>query len=365
MIIRATTVGGIEDVARSEGERLLREAGIQPVSSRAKAFGLDGIVTFELDESVDVSRVRRTAPLARARSLFHVSVHVARLAWDGSTLESLLAGLAGVELGEMDAAESFRVSCSRVGSHGFQSPEVERRAGAQLQERYGTAVDLERYALHVKIDIVGENASCGYQLTGRKGLDRRYPWVYHPRVTLRTPIAYAMLELAGFVRRPGALHDPFCGSGTILLEARSVLREARSEVPISGSDLKREAAEGARANLDAAAIAGVAVTAHDARELDTLVPPGSLDYIVTNPPFGIRLGRGTNFHSLYREFLLAAAKALVPRGTLCLLVGKRRGLFNRELRETRAFAIRHVRVVEMGGVYAALFVLERSTVPAG
>ncbi len=366
MTIKVTTAPGIEDVARDECSRLFADAGIPVLESRVEAFGLAGVVAFTLGDEVVFEQVRRADPLSRARSLFHVTVHTAELEWDGSTLESLLDALSRIDFGEMKRTTSFRVSCSRVGDHGFQSPQVERETGAILQERYGTAVDLERYTLHVKVDIVGDRAFCGYQLTGRKGLDRRHRWVYHPRVTLRTPIAYAMLVLSGFARKPGALHDPFCGSGTILLEAAGVLadRDARdrSAVRVSGSDLRLEAVEGARANLGAAGLESVLVARHDARELGSLLERRSLDYIVTNPPFGIRLGRGSNFHALYRDFLTGAAAALRAGGVLALLVGKRRGLFNRTLQAYPEFEVQGVRIVEMGGVYAALFLLRRTAV---
>lgn len=366
MTIKATTAPGIEDVAREECMRLLAGADIAVRESRVEAFGLSGVVGFTLGEGVSFDRIRRSHPLSAARSLFHVTVHIAELAWDGATLESLLDAVRATDVSEMERAASFRVSCSRVGEHGFQSPQVEREVGAILQERYGTAVDLEGYALHVKVDIVDERAFFGYQLTRRKGLDRRHRWIYHPRVTLRTPIAYAMLVLSGFANRPGSLHDPFCGSGTILLEAAGVLAERggaqAGETRISGSDLRMEAVEGARANLDAAGLGRIGVAHHDARELASLIEPGSLDYIVTNPPFGIRLGRGSNFHALYYEFLVGAATALREGGVLALLVGRRRGVFNRTLQAVPEFEVQGVRVVEMGGVYAALFVLRRTAI---
>ncbi len=364
IIIRATTAPGIEDVAYEEGSLLLRRAGFGPaaVSEAAAALGLPGVVVWELEPKAAVEEVRATDPLRRARSLFHVAVHVAEIEWDGTSLMSLLEGVARIELAEMRDTESFRVSCSRVGTHDFQSPDVEREWGSILQERYATAVDLEGYALHVKADIVGARAFCGYQLTGRKGLDRRYPWVYHPRVTLRTPIAYAMLVIAGYADRPQALHDPFCGSGTILLEAAGVASERGLRLPpLSGGDRDLRAVEGARLNLKAAGVPGVDVRQIDARELAATLPPRSLSFIVTNPPFGIRLAKGLNLFSLYDGLLDSAGRVLKPGGVLALLVGRRRGVFNKVLRGHPQFALEHVRIIEMGGVYAALYLLRRSS----
>ncbi len=363
MIVRATTAPGIEDVARHEGCRLLGEAGLpgRAIDSDADSgFGIPGVVAWRLDPSVTFCRLRDAAPFAAARSLFHVAVHVAEIAWDGAQLEALVRGIATIDLPEMRDAESFRVSCTRVGDHRFRSPDVERAVGTILHERYETAVDLEEYALHVKVDIAGARAFCGYQLTRRKGLDRRYRWVYHPRVTLRTPIAYAMLVIAGYDRNPGALHDPFCGSGTILMEAAAIAREHElSDELLSGSDRDPRSVEGAALNLEAVGFPGVAVTQLDARELSPSITEASLDFVVTNPPFGIRMAQGQSLYGLYRDFLAAAAHVLRPQGTLALLVGRRRGEFNRVLRGYPELALEHVRIIEMGGVYAALFVLRK------
>jgi putative N6-adenine-specific DNA methylase/tRNA (guanine6-N2)-methyltransferase len=361
VIIRATTTPGLEDIALAEGGRLLELSGFGPGAraNQRDPFGLPGIVTWALGETTAFREFHAADPLRRARSLYHVAVHVAELEWDGRSLASLLDGVRRVDLDEMRDAESYRVSCNRVGTHEFQSPEVEREVGSVLQDRYGTRVDLEHYRLHVKVDVCDARAFVGYQLTSRKGLDRRYRWVYHPRVTLRTPIAYAMLVLAGYAAAPGPLYDPFCGSGTILLEADGLVRDGGAVPPaIAGSDRDEAAVRGASANLATAGL-GIPVARLDARDLTSIVAASSLDYIVTNPPFGIRLARGANLISLYRDFLSCAATVLRPGGVLALLVARRRGAFNKVLRDFPEFSLLHVRVIEMGGVYAGVFVLRR------
>ena len=84
-----------------------------------------------------------------------------------------------------------------------------------------------------------------------------------------------------------------------------------------------------------------------------------MDAIVTNPPYGIRLGKHANYADLYRKFLEGAAAVLKPEGRIVVLVGKRRAVFNRVLREMPELRIVNVRVIEIGGVYPAVFVLTR------
>ena len=138
---------------------------------------------------------------------------------------------------------------------------------------------------------------------------------------LRENLAAGILRLAGWA--PGTpLLDPMCGSGTILLEAAHMAldiapglgrhfsfeklknfdphrwRELRQQsasrqkpklpLPIYGSDLSAEALKAARANLTAAGLEKV-VSLKRANVLEISAPANS-GIIVTNPPYGVRLG---------------------------------------------------------------------------
>ncbi|MEE8440896.1 MAG: methyltransferase [Spirochaetia bacterium] len=367
--VRVTTNEGIEDVAAAEVTGLLGQAGLAVSQAREQPGGLGGVVMADLctgqpadDDAAVCTRVWEA--LSQARSIYHVVVHVGEVEWRGQPLDELATEIAALPFTRMTRSGSFRASCSRIGEHPFHSPDVEVAVGTALQSRFGTAVDLVHYDVNVRVDIIGSRCLCGYQLTGKKGLDRRHRWQYHPRVTLRTTVAYAMLRIAGFEAKPGNLHDPFCGSGTILLEAAAVAKSAagaKAGAPrLAGSDRSARAVEGCRSNLEAAGILRqVSVNQIDARDLTAHLRPASLDYIITNPPFGIRMGSSADLGALYRQFLEQAAGVLRPGGVLALLVGKRRGRFNRILQSVHGFRLEHVRIIEIGGVYPGLFVLRR------
>jgi len=138
---------------------------------------------------------------------------------------------------------------------------------------------------------------------------------------LRENLAAGILRLAGWA--PGTpLLDPMCGSGTILLEAahmalnitpglgrhftfekfknfegqrwrelckQSAARQkARVPLAIYGSDLSADVLKAARANLTAAGLEKV-VNLKQANVLD-ISAPAKEGIIVTNPPYGVRLG---------------------------------------------------------------------------
>lgn len=201
---------------------------------------------------------------------------------------------------------------------------------------------------------------------------------------LRENLAAGVLRLAGWV--PGTpLLDPMCGSGTILLEAahmaldiapglgrhfafeklknfdnrrwRDLLRQSaarqKPKVPLSiyGSDLSAEALKSARANLAAAGLEKL-VSLKLANVLE-ISAPAKEGIIVTNPPYGVRLGEQQELAEFYpklgdmlkkhfsgwRAYILSADMRL-PK-LIRLAAPKRTPLFNGAL-ECRLFEYKMV-----------------------
>ncbi|MET0692264.1 MAG: class I SAM-dependent RNA methyltransferase [Candidatus Binatia bacterium] len=201
---------------------------------------------------------------------------------------------------------------------------------------------------------------------------------------LRENLAAGIIRLAGWT--PGIpLLDPMCGSGTILLEAahmaldiapglgrgfafekfknfdsrlwRDLLRQSRArqkpKAPqaIYGSDFSADVLKAAHANLMAAGLEGV-VDLKRANVLE-LSAPAKEGIIVTNPPYGVRLGEQQAMAEFYpklgdvlkkqfsgwRAYLLSADMRL-PK-LIRLAVSKRTPLFNGAL-ECRLFEYKMV-----------------------
>jgi len=147
---------------------------------------------------------------------------------------------------------------------------------------------------------------------------------------LRENLAAGILHLAGWTPEQ-VLLDPMCGGGTILMEAAQMGRkiapglgrrfafekltafdarvwgslcdEARArripaaELAIYGSDLHSQALTGARANLEAAGLADtVRLKQADLLEIK---PPANEGILLTNPPYGVRLGEESMLAELY------------------------------------------------------------------
>jgi putative N6-adenine-specific DNA methylase len=147
---------------------------------------------------------------------------------------------------------------------------------------------------------------------------------------IRENLAAGILALAGW--QPGIpLLDPMCGSGTFLLEAVQIalniapglgrnfafekltsfdrkrweeIKEAalarqmpRTLQPIFGSDLYGDVVSVARANLSAAGFSEV-VTLKQANLLEISAPAAS-GFLVTNPPYGVRLSEQQELAEFY------------------------------------------------------------------
>ncbi len=201
---------------------------------------------------------------------------------------------------------------------------------------------------------------------------------------LKENLAAGILKLTGW--QPGtALLDPMCGGGTFLVEAAQIAldiapgsersfgferlknfdaalwRELRSEagarrkplvpLPIYGSDLYGDTLKLAHANLRAAGVAQ-AVQLKQANALE-ISAPAETGVLVTNPPYGERMGEQQELAAFYPKFgdalkqkfagwncYILSADMNLPK-LIKLQVSKRTPLFNGAL-ECRLFEYRIV-----------------------
>ncbi len=349
--IMLTTTPGLEDVAAAELAERARAAGLPERALAWPEAGVAGRVRVDIAATEDQLR-----PVALAlRSIHHTLRHVemGRLPAE-APLAYLDERIREHDWPEMGPSTPFRVTADRHGDHPFSSYDVQVAAGAALRAATGAPVDLRGYRANVCLDIVYDRYVIGLRWSDRP-LGLRFERRFNRRVALKPPVAYALTRLAAGEDEPARILDPFCGTGTLLLESGSLYPQAS----LHGADISAECVEGAGTNLEAA---GMRTRAHldrfDARELGDRYAPASFDLIVTNPPYGRRMGRGIHFTRFYRVLLTAAAKVLRPGGRLGVLVGKR-GAFNKALVQADGWTLRHVRVIDMNHVRAGLFVVER------
>lgn len=150
------------------------------------------------------------------------------------------------------------------------------------------------------------------------------------RGMLPPKLARMMINLCGVDPKGATLFDPFCGSGTVLMEG-AMLGFSK----LIGSDISKDATRDTKANLEWLANERVAIPEldiHTSAAADVLdfVPAERIDAIVAEPFLGKpRQGDETReqvassvqeLETLYRESFGALAKTLKPEGVAVIAI---------------------------------------------
>lgn len=325
---------GLEDVTEDEVRELRPGARVA-----RRPHGVGGRVRVD---------VVGAFPLRRLGTVHH-AVDVRGEA-EVRSLDDVRRVVGELDLDELSRTASFRVSSRCDGGATLDRLEVQGAAGAVLVRRFGAAVDLEGFETNVRVDLHGARMVAGIQLT-RESLGNRVRRGGLLRSSLRPTVAAAMLRLAGAHRRAGRLVDPMCGAGVIPVEAARL----DAGLEISASDWDPETVETARATLRNHGL-DLDVRLLDARSLGRL-HAGTFDYLVTDPPYGLRQARRVRLSLLYRELLESFERAIVPSGRIVVIVVKH-GTFRSALERTGLRAVAD-RVVDAGAIRPTIFTLER------
>jgi len=113
--------------------------------------------------------------------------------------------------------------------------------------------------------------------------------------------------------------DPCCGAGTILLE-RALNRPCQI---LLGGDISREAINATLENF------GSKHKPCEFKKWDATSLPlddGSVNRVVTNPPWGRQISAGASVSIFYKKFLQETQRVLAPWGKAVILTSERRAM---------------------------------------
>jgi tRNA G10 N-methylase Trm11 len=146
--------------------------------------------------------------------------------------------------------------------------------------------------------------------------------------------------------------DPFCGAGTLLVEAAALSRDLR----LIGGDVSARALAAARINRRVLFPSGALV-----RVDATAMPlgPETVDRVVSNIPFGKRVGSHGSNIDLYPGFLGELGRVLRPDGRAVVLTDDK-NLFRASVERTRGLRLLREVKLSTGGLHPSAFVLERT-----
>lgn len=144
--------------------------------------------------------------------------------------------------------------------------------------------------------------------------------------------------------------DPFCGSGTLLFE----LERAAKSTSLLGADVSERALEAARTNARAAKSAARFIR----KDVLKFEPREPFDLVLTNMPFGNRVGTHASNEPLYRGFVRMLPKLLSTGGTAALYTMEHRLLSDCLRREPGLIVVSETRT-EAGGLNPRVTVVKR------
>lgn len=319
----AVTVPGLETYATQE----LTSLDLPPVAEESGGILFKGEIADLYLANLHLRTVNRI--LARLGNFYYATTftelqaHTARLPWE----RFLTPG----------QPVSIRVTCHK--SKLYHSDAVARTVSAAIEQRLG------RPSPHVKMDedsdqppqlvvvrLFEDKCTVSVDSSGTILHKRGYRRAV-AKAPLRETLASALLMASGW-DKVSPLLDPFCGSGTIPIEAalvalgippginrrfafmdwpgfnphlwesirsKPILMRASfsSPPPILASDRDAGAIKMSQANAERAGVSDH--IEFKCQAVSSVTPPKQLGWVVTNPPYGLRVSKGKDLRNLYAQ----------------------------------------------------------------
>ncbi len=238
---------------------------------------------------------------------------------------------------------TFVVRCLRLGEHKFSSHDLEAEIGEIIFEKYKNKVNLENPDITFYIFINNNQCYFGIDFCGFDLSKRDYKIFNHP-TSLNGAFAFCMLRYANH-KPKDILLDPFCGCGTIPIEATLYAakkssnffrkdklafnklhkysfkdKENKKKFSIVGSDQSLSCLKASQKNAQIADIhKSLKFTRIDIEWLDTKFKKAEIDLIITHPPYISRTKTKKDIEKLYNEFFYQVEYILNNKGRIILL----------------------------------------------
>ncbi|MCL2376939.1 MAG: class I SAM-dependent RNA methyltransferase [Defluviitaleaceae bacterium] len=239
----------------------------------------------------------------------------------------------------------FTVTGKSIKSGLFSVPDCQAIVKKAVVERLKTKYHMDWFpetgpVYKIQVALLKDVATLTIDTTG-DGLHKRGYRAVTSAAPIKETLAAAMIELS-YWNKSRILLDPMCGSGTIAIEAALMAKniapglsrsfvseswpqieakiwqaardEARATInpdeiaPIYANDVDAQVLEQAKANAKAAGVADFINFA--VADVANITLPGEYGVVITNPPYGQRLGEDAQLRRIY-----AALKRLLPKDT--------------------------------------------------
>uniref|UniRef100_A0A1I7T511 THUMP domain-containing protein n=2 Tax=Caenorhabditis tropicalis TaxID=1561998 RepID=A0A1I7T511_9PELO len=251
----------------------------------------------------------------------------------------------GIRLEVNEISPKFRVTCKRCGEkeiHKFSSMEAASKFGADINNAFGWKCSVHDFDIEVVLRIEKDNITVMMALND-ESLFKRNISAYGP-TTMRSTICHCMLRLAD-IKSGEIVVDPMCGGGSIPIEGSISWKNSF----FFGGDNHELALERCRENLNAnSSIKNCEFFTWDATNLP--FQNNSINSIVTDLPFGRKIGSRMDNRLLYPLLLEEWKRVLKIGGRLVVMTHDKRSLENSLLKDRSSWQKKSFHIVNMGGL---------------
>ena len=318
--------------------------------------------------------------------------------WPAGNPESLYEAACQFDWNEHMSLEStFAIDCTSqraaINHTQYAALKVKDAIVDTFREKFDDrpSVDTEQPDIRFHVHLQGRQAELSLDLAGESLHRRSYRGRGHA-APIKENLAAGLLYMAGWpalAKQKAGLLDPMCGTGTLLIEAASMaadiapglardrfgfhgwkqhddeswqklLSEARerkqqgikNKIPVTGYDSDKQAVEQARIAAKTAGLASWITVEH--AELDKLaehelLPGTETGLLITNPPYGERLGDQDELQQLYRQ-LAELIRARFPGWHAAMITS------NEKLASFVSLPLDHRHIVFNGAIESQLYV---------
>ncbi|CAB3405886.1 unnamed protein product [Caenorhabditis bovis] len=245
-----------------------------------------------------------------------------------------------------ETSPSFRVTCKRAGDksvHQFSSMDAAWHFGAHINNVFGWKVDMKKFDIEVYLRIEKDSVSVMMALNG-ESMFKRNIVAYGP-TTMRSTVCYCMTALAD--PKPGEIVvDTMCGGGSIPIEGAHAFRG----VAFFGGDNHPLALQRCHSNWKENELNGAFCDFFLWSAVCLPLKSNSIDAIITDMPFGKKLGSVMDNRILYPKLLEEWKRVLRIGGRLVLLTHDRRSIDAAILKDRENWRTDSTHMVNMGGL---------------
>lgn len=166
-------------------------------------------------------------------------------------------------------------------------------------------------------------------------------------------LAFVMCMLAD-LKESDIVYDPFCGSSVLGITCLKYFNVKR----VICSDISGKAIEKSEINFNSAGIDKSRYKLFRSDIKDVTLNKRNVDKIISNLPFGIRVGEHSDNVEIYKSLEVLANRLLRTRGMLVLLTQEKKLL--RKVFSKENWNVKSVLRVNEGGLLPEVFVIKRS-----